>query len=391
MNAPSSQVQPTRLRKAASTTTPVVIAIGVVLLLIGLILVLLGKNPIGAVVELLRGALGDASSRADVVMFALPILLSASGLLITFSAGLWNIGIEGQITLGAIGATLLARSVTATDSPWLVLPVEILLAMIAGALWAGIAALLRVYGNVSEIFGGVALNFIAQNILISLLNGPWKAGTYSSTAPFAVPALFPGLPSTRLSPLAIALSLIAYAIVFLILRGTHWGLQLKAMGRNPRSALLLGVRTQRNTIAAMLVCGALAGLVGAIQALFTRGKLIPDISGGIGFLGILLVLLVSLRAAWLPLIALLLAIVPVGGLKLSMALDSSIALDSSLGNVFQSAVVLAVLLGNGIRLPLTGHRENPSSDPPDSSAQSRAVSPAPAAESSVTTELRHGG
>jgi simple sugar transport system permease protein len=319
------------------------------LIVIAVILALLGKNPLGAAVELLRGALGDSNSRADVVMFALPILLCATGLLITFTAGLWNIGIEGQVTMGAIFATLVARTVTSDTSPWLALPAELSLALIGGALWGLLPALLKVYGNVNEIFGGVALNFVAQNVLISLLNGPWKVGTYSSTAPFEAPALLPSLPGTRLSVLAIVLSLAAYAFVFVIVRGTHWGLQLKAMGRNEKSALLLGVRTKRNIMLAMVACGALGGLVGAIQALFVRGRLIPDISGGVGFLGILLALLVDLRAAWLPVVALLLALVPVGGLKLSMALDDSLQLDTSLGNVFQSALVLAVLLGNGVR------------------------------------------
>ncbi len=338
--------------KRFGATVTVTSALLVVLLIIAIILALLGKNPIGAGAELLKGALGDANSRADVVMFALPILLCATGLLITFTAGLWNIGIEGQVTMGAIFATIVARSVTPDTSAWLALPAEIVLALIGGALWALLPALLKVYGNVNEIFGGVALNFVAQNVLISLLNGPWKAGTYSSTAPFEAPALLPSLPGTRLSLLAIALSLAAYALVFIVLQGTHWGLQLKAMGRNEKSALLLGVRTKRNVMLAMMACGALGGLVGAIQALFVRGRLIPDISGGVGFLGILLALLVDLRAAWIPLVALLLALVPVGGLKLSMALDDSVQLDTSLGNVFQSALVLAVLLGNGVRARL---------------------------------------
>ncbi len=338
--------------KPFGATITIALALLAVLLIIALILALLGKNPIGAGAELLKGALGDANSRADVVMFALPILLCATGLLITFTAGLWNIGIEGQVTMGAVFATIVARNVTADTSPWLALPAEILLALLGGALWALLPALLKIYGNVNEIFGGVALNFVAQNVLISLLNGPWKVGTYSSTAPFEAPALLPSLPGTRLSLLAIGLSLVAYILVFIVLRGTHWGLQLKAMGHNEKSALLLGVRTKRNVVLAMVACGALGGLVGAIQTLFVRGKLIPDISGGVGFLGILLALLVDLRAAWLPLVALLLALVPVGGLKLSMALDDSVQLDTSLGNVFQSALVLAVLLGNGVRARL---------------------------------------
>src|SRR5450432_2041939 len=99
----------TAIRKAFGRFSgPLTIALAflVVLVVIGAILLLLGKNPIGAGFELLRGALGDANSRADVLMFALPVLLCASGLLITFTAGLWNIGVEGQVTMGAIFATI---------------------------------------------------------------------------------------------------------------------------------------------------------------------------------------------------------------------------------------------------------------------------------------------
>lgn len=374
--------------KRFGAITTVAIALLIVLLVIALILTLLGKNPVGAGVELLKGALGDTNSRADVVMFALPILLCATGLLITFTAGLWNIGIEGQVTMGAIFATIVARRVNADTSPWLALPAEVALALVGGGVWALLSALLKVYGNVNEIFGGVALNFVAQNVLISLLNGPWKVGTYSSTAPFQAPALLPSLPGTRLSLVAIIVSLVAYGFVFVILRGTHWGLQLKAMGHNEKSALLLGVRTKRNVILAMVACGALGGLVGAIQALFVRGRLIPDISGGVGFLGILLALLVDLRAAWLPLVALLLAIVPVGGLKLSMALDNSVQLDTSLGDVFQSALVLAVLLGNGVRTRIRS-RSAVSGSISGETLESSALVAAPHPSESAK-ELEHG-
>jgi general nucleoside transport system permease protein len=100
----------------------------------------------------------------------------------------------------------------------------------------------------------------------------------------------------------------------------------------------------------MMFCGALAGLAGAFLVLspISRGRLVSGVSGGIGFLGVLIVLLVNFRAAWVPVITLFFAIVPIGSLKL----QSAMALDGSLGNVFQSAVVLAVLLANGVRARL---------------------------------------
>jgi simple sugar transport system permease protein len=279
-------------------------------------------------------------------------LLCGSGLLLTYTAGLWNIGIEGQVTMGAIFATIIARSVTADSNSLIVVPLELLLAMIGGALWAALAAILKTKGNVNEIFGGVALNFIAGDILLYLIGGPWKVGNYPQTAPFADPALLPRVaPNLSLSIPAIAVAVIGFVLVFVILSGTHWGLQLRAMGRSQKSAFLLGVRTERNALLSMVVCGTLAGLAGALLVLspISRGRLVQNISGGLGFLAVLVVLLVNIQPIVVPPVTLFFAIVPIGILRLQV---SELQIDPSLGNVFQSALVLAVLLANGVRTRL---------------------------------------
>jgi simple sugar transport system permease protein len=350
------------LRRISSGGVVIAAALIVVLLLTGVTLTLIGKDPAAALVRFLESTLGNASARADVVMYAVPMLLCASGLLITFTAGLWNIGVEGQVTMGAIFATIIARTVPADLSGFwlpapLIVPAQLVLAMLGGALWAGVAAVLKTKGGVNEIFGGVALNFIAVNILIALVNGPWKVGTFPQTAPFESAALFPRVAGVRLSLEGIGLALIAYAISFAVLSGTRWGLQLRAMGKNAKSASLLGVRTQRTLIIAMMICGALAGLAGASQVLFTRGRLLPGISGGVGFMGLLIVLLVDIRAVWLPAVSLFFALIPIGSLKLASSLNSAVQIDAALGNVFQGALVLAVLLGSGIRERLRSRRK----------------------------------
>lgn len=336
-------------------------ALIVALGLIGVIMLIIDKAPLAAAVRFVEGAIGTPSARADVIMAALPMLLCAAGLLLTFTAGLWNIGVEGQVTMGAIFATIIARTIPRDVSDWgilagLILPLELLLAMLGGALWAGLAALLKIRGGINEIFGGVALNFISVNILLSLVNGAWRVGTFPQTASFAPAALLPRHPELRLSPLAIAIALAAFVAVFMALRGTRFGLQLRAIGRNAKSAGVLGVRVQRNIFWAMLACGALAGLAGALQVLFTRGRLLPNISGGIGFMGVLIVLLVGVRAAWVLPVALFVAVVPVGSLKLATSLDSAVQIDAALGNVFQGALVLAVLIGGGIRARMAARR-----------------------------------
>jgi ABC-type uncharacterized transport system permease subunit len=344
--------------KAISALLTLGPALAVVLVLLAFIMLSLGKDPVKAAERIYSGAVASESGRVDVLMATLPILLCASGLLLTFTAGLWNIGVEGQVTMGAVFATIIALQVSPDSTSPLIVPAELALSMVGGALWAGLAALLKIAGNVNEIFGGVALNFISVNVVLSLVNGPWKSGSYPQTKDFADPALLPRLADTRLSPTAILIAVAAFLIVFLVLRGTRWGLQLRAMGHSQKSAFLLGVHTNRNILLSMMACGALAGLAGALQVLFTRGRLVSGISGGIGFMGLLIVLLVNVRATWVPLVALFLAAVPIGSLKLASSINTAIQVDPSLGNVFQSALVLAVLLANGVRERL-GARAKP--------------------------------
>lgn len=326
-------------------------ALIIVLVLLTLVLTAINIDVGKAARDFVAGTVSDSDQRARTIMRALPILLAASGLLITYTAGLWNIGVEGQVMMGAVFAAWAAQSVADTSPGWLVLPVELILAVIGGALWAAMAALLKIRGNVNEIFGGVALNFVAQNILIYLVNGPWKHGSYTQTDTFKAPALFPSIGATSpFSILAMGIAIVAFLAIFFVLRGTRWGLQLKAMGKSEKSAFLLGVRTNRNVMLSMMTCGGLAGLAGAYQILspVSDQKLGAGASGGIGFLGILIVLLVNMQAIWVPLVTLFFAIIPLGALKLSI----TAGLDASLGNVAQSALVLMVLVSNGMRARL---------------------------------------
>ena len=104
-----------------------------------------------------------------------PLLLTTAGVLITFAAGLWNIGIEGQMTLGAIFATGMLRLLEhAALPPALIIILGILAGIVGGAIWAALAGVLKTFGGVNEIFGGLGLNFVATALTIYLVFGPWK-------------------------------------------------------------------------------------------------------------------------------------------------------------------------------------------------------------------------
>ncbi len=311
-----------------------------------LLLIPFGASITGTYSALWNGSFGSPESTSSTLAFAIPILLCATGLLMTFTAGLWNIGVEGQMIMGAIGATWVALKLTEAlpGMPhWMFLPLEIIVAMIAGALWAALAAVLKTRGGVHEIFGGVALNNLAIITTNYLISGPWQpseGGTFRGTAPFPSYALYPLLGNTRFSLLAAALALIALVLVALALSGTFWGLKLKALGKNMRSSFLMGISSEREAIIAMMLCGALAGLAGSVRVASWFDSLRQSISGGIGFLAILIVLLASLRPVLTLVISLVFSALLTGGTQVQLLTQ----LHSSLSGIIQGMLVLFALL-----------------------------------------------
>lgn len=361
---------------------PLVPVIAALLFTSGLLL-LFGASPVEAYRAIWDGAFGGSDKLLGVIAFWVPLVLCSVGLLITFTAGLWNIGVEGQIILGAIFASWVALKVT--GPPWLLIPLEIVAAMVGGALWAGIAAVLKTRGKVNEIFGGLALNNLAIILTNYMISGPWQppeGGSFRGTAPFQEAALLPRLLESRFSPLSLVIAGVAFAAVFFILRGTTWGLKLKALGKNPNSAFLLGVSSERETILAMMFCGALAGVGGAVRVLSWFDSLRQSISGGIGFLALLIVMLAAYRILWVPFIAFFFSVVLNGSITLQLKTQ----LHSSLGGILNGVMVLFVLLFGSARQLGIGRRPSAGPDAPDTSA----ATPTDILAGDITPNVRGG-
>jgi len=314
--------------------------VGAILVTSGLLLIF-DTSPIEAFTAMFEGSLGNQSKLLSVLAFWIPLLLSSAGLLLTFKAGLWNIGIEGQIILGSLAATWVALTVEA-PAPILI-SLEVLAAMLGGALWAALAGILKTRGGVHEIFGGLALNNLAIILTNYLISGPWQpaeGGTFRGTATFPDAALLPRFAESRFSPLSLVLAAIAFALVAIALNNTFWGLKLKALGRNAKSAFLLGVSSQREAVYAMMFGGALAGLGGAVRVLSWFDSLRQSISGGIGYLALLVVMLSLYRIFWVPFVAFFFSAVLNGSITLQLRTQ----LHSSLGGILTGVMVLFVLL-----------------------------------------------
>jgi ABC-type uncharacterized transport system permease subunit len=293
-----------------------------------------GVSPLAAARSFLAATCGSRYRVAEVLVAATPLLLCGLTAALSFRAGLFNIGAEGQLLCGMIAATALAVH---GAPPMLTLP----LAMFAGAALAAIAAWLRFVRAVPEVLGTLLLNFVALHLaglaVLSFLRESGSALPQSAPLPpgARLPLLLAG---TRLH-LGIALALLACVAVTWLLRGTALGLRIRAAGAAPAAAALGGFHVMRDRWIAFLLAGALAGLAGGIEITGVTGRLYENPSPGFGYTAIAVALLGRLDPRKVALAALFFGAIEVG----AQGLARDLGVSRGLGQMLQAVAILVFL------------------------------------------------
>lgn len=321
-----------------------------ILLVLGftsLVLFIADAPVLGAFQHIWLGSFGSTMKFSQVLAVWVPLILCSCGLLFTFRANLWNIGIEGQVIMGAIGGMAVLR-LPGIESPALILSLAFVAAMISGGTWGLLAGLLKTRGGVHEIFGGLGMNFVAQGFILWLIFGPWKRpgiASMSGTELLPHTLWLSSPPGWRVTYAGLIIGLIVLLITWLLLYRSKLGLQLKAIGKNPRAALLYDISPEGFYLLSIIMAGACAGMAGFMQVTAVYHRLIPAISSGYGYLSLLLVMLAGFRIFPVPLLALFFAGLNVGAIQLPIVLQ----IDSTLSGVIQGCCVLSVLFVIGMR------------------------------------------
>jgi len=313
---------------------------------VSLLLFILKLSPLEIATAMATGSFTSWIKFSQILSIWVPLLLCSCGLLFTFRAGLWNIGIEGQVVIGAITATLFLRQ-EATFSPAITIMQALTAACIGGGLWGILAGVLKNRGGVNEIFGGLGLNFVAQGAILYLIFGPWKRdgiASMSGTDIFIRDLWLSTPPGWRVAPTALIAALCVFLLSWLLLDKSRFGLRVKAVGINPKAAQLFHIKPELYSLLAILIGGAMAGLAGGLQVTGVYHRLIPAVSSGYGYLGLLVVMLANYKALPVPLITLFFAWLAAGSIQLPIMLQ----IDSSLSGVIQGACVLCALLVHGL-------------------------------------------
>lgn len=258
-----------------------------------------------ALEALVVGSWGSPTAIAETLVQAIPLMISGLAVAVAFHAGLFNIGVEGQLVVGALAAGVVGATVP--------LPAPLLLAaciaagVVGGALWALVPALLKALRGVHEVVTTIMMNYIAFAVSTYLVSpaGPFVSATQPSATERIDPEARLGvlLPGTRLH--AGLLVAVVVAVIFAwVLYRTPYGFGVRLTGANPPAAAASGVSVRRTMITAMLASGALAGLAGAVQVLGLFGRYFDAFSPGYGFDAIAVALLGALAPVGIAIAAL---------------------------------------------------------------------------------------
>lgn len=289
-------------------TTLVSILIGAVIMLA------LGHNPIEAYFELFKGAFVGKLNFGTTLQKFVPLLLTAIAFAVSSRVGVFNVGVEGELYLGAIVAAWVGFTFTNVPGPILIL-LCIAAAMLVGAAWAYIPGSLKAYLGVNEVCVTILMNYVAKYITSYLVNGPMSAKTGVPQTPAianSAKLLQFMRPSQANTGLFIAIAVVI--IVFWILSRTTLGYKYTSVGLNPMHAQYVGIDPKKTMINAMFLSGAIGGIAGALEVLGTYGYFLDNFSSGIAFDGMLAALIVKNDIKMVPFMAFFLAVLKSGAL-----------------------------------------------------------------------------
>lgn len=275
-----------------------------------IMLAALGANPLEGYWALIEGAFGGGRKLADSALKAMPLLLVGVGITVSFRAGVINIGGEGQIIAGAILSTLFVMALPGIPRP-ILLPLVVLVGAAGGALWGGMAGVLKAYAGVNEILSTIMLNIVAVQILNLLLRGPImdpaeieRGSRIPQTVRLSSNADLPVLPGGTRLHLGVVIAVVMAAACYYLLFRTTQGLRIRAVGHNPYASRYAGMSIKRNIILALVYSGAMCGIAGVTLVFGSLGhRLATDggattFTGAAGFNGIVAALFGGLHPLW---------------------------------------------------------------------------------------------
>jgi ABC-type uncharacterized transport system permease subunit len=352
------------LRSALDAMLIPSLAIFTAVVLGGIIIASVRGNPFLAYYGLIQGSFGSAKALSETAVWATPYIFAGLAVALAFKGGLFNIGAEGQLAVGAVFAALIGYALPewlGRDIPTIIhLPLAILVGMIMGALWAAIVGFLKAYTGGHEVINTIMMNYIALNTISFLLNGPMKdpnpnnvtARTPLIAESARMPVIFSGL---RIHWGFVLALLIAF-LVWWLLNKTTLGFEIRTVGANPDAAKYAGVNVKRIIILTMALSGMLAGLAGTIEVTGLNYRHELGFSIGYGFDAIAIALLGKSHPLGVVLAAILFAAMRNGATRMQFLTQMPVDLISMLQALILLFVAADAIIRYIYRIKAQGER-----------------------------------
>jgi simple sugar transport system permease protein len=335
-----------KFEKRAEPSTAMIYAspiiAGALTLFFGLIVfALLGKDPVHAFYVFFVQPVNSLYGLGELTIKGAPLILIAAGLTVGFRAGVWNIGAEGQLIVGAICGSVIALWFHDVDSP-LILPAMLVAGTLGGMAYAMIPAFLRTRFNTSEILVSLMLVYVAEQLLVYLVNGPMRnpnGFNFPESRLFSDSALWtPFFSDARMNG-AFIISLVALVLLYILLSRAFLGFQIRVAGLSDSAARYAGFNSNRMVWLSLMIGGGAAGLAGVNEVAGPIGQLLPDVSPGYGFAAIIVAYLGRLHPVGILLSGALMALIYLGGESAQISLQ----LPSAVTGIFQGMLLFFIL------------------------------------------------
>ncbi len=327
----------TACRKNSAYLAALVLSILAALGIGAILMAVTGYSPAAGYAAMLRGAFGSARVFGNTLAKMLTLCLTGLATAVGARAGLFNVGGEGQLYLGALAATM--TGIWLADLPTIVgLPLAFLAAIAAGGLYALVPALLKVKLGISEVITTIMFNSIAISVSTWLANGPLVThdrGIVSGTD--AVPdhlAFGALIPRSNLSTALIYSAVIAF-LCWYLMEKTSVGLEMKLTGENPRFAFFAGLKRDKIMLLAMVASGAICGLVGMFEVYGYQHRFMSSISSDFYFDGMLVAMIMNYNPVGIILMSFFFAVIDIG----ASAMELSVGISGELSDIIFAIIV----------------------------------------------------
>lgn len=313
------------------------------LILTGILLLVFGADPLKTYAAMFRGAFGSSSGFTETLVKAIPLMLTGLGVSVAFRLKFWNIGAEGQLTLGGVAASWVMLFLHDSVPQPLLLPLAVLAGCAAGALWAGIPAMLKTGIKVDETLVTLMMNYVAILISEFLYYGPWrdpKGFGFPGSKTFPEYAWLPRIMGRAHVGLYFAIAIAL--VLWVVQKRTRWGFELGIIGSSQKAARYQGISVERNIILALLLSGALSGLAGSFEVSAISHRLQQGLSVGYGYTAIIVAWMAQLNPLAILVVSTLMAGLLTGGDQVQMMMK----LPAAMGLVMQGMILFPLLAGS---------------------------------------------